>query len=137
MNKSKNIKKPLSVAFTDKGFINSELLNEYDLDGQIYELTYLLRTQNWKIENNRIVFPEIKDETMVSDLIAINTNKYILQLLEARKNEITNCSIYGIQNSSNRIEKEIQHYKNRIESCQQRIEESKQNIIDDELEMEE
>lgn len=137
MNKNENIEKPLSLAFTDKGFINSKLLNEYDLDGQIYELTYLLRTQNWKIENNIIIFPEIKDDIIVSDLIAINTNKYILQLLENRRNEIINCSINGIEKSINTIEKEIQQYKKRIKCCQQRIEESKQNIIDDELEMEE
>lgn len=132
-----NIKqKPLPVTFTDKGFINSKRLNEYDLDGQLYALDYFLRTQKWKIKDNKIVFPELNDDFIVDKLLKIHTSEYMNTLIKARLEQVTNCSFYGIESCRNTLEKELQHNKKVIDNCKNEIEQSQENHIED-MEMEE
>lgn len=56
--------KPL--AFEVDKLFNNNILQQYDKDGQIGFLKYLLTKDNWKIENNKIVFNEINTEEKVN-----------------------------------------------------------------------
>jgi len=68
MEENKIVKKPLPVAFTDKGFINSKFLKTYDMEGQIYILDYMLRNEQWKFEDNKIVFPNITNDIQMKQI---------------------------------------------------------------------
>lgn len=59
--------KPL-VFEVDKLF-NNNILQRYDEDGQIGFLKYLLTKDNWKIENNKIIFNEINTDEKVNEEI--------------------------------------------------------------------
>ena len=70
------IRNPL--AFTDKGFINSKILNQYDLDGQMDTLLYLLKTQQWEIINNKIIFTELINDNFIQTLLEVFEKKSII-----------------------------------------------------------
>lgn len=59
--------KPLTFE-VDKLF-NNNILQQYDKDGQIGFLKYLLTKDNWKIENNKIIFNEINTDEKVNEEI--------------------------------------------------------------------
>ena len=68
MSENKTMKEAFPVSFTDKGFINSKFLKQYDLEGQIYILEYMLRKEQWKIENDKIIFPSITNDIQMKQI---------------------------------------------------------------------
>lgn len=133
--KSNTNQQPLAVYFTDKGFFNSTYMNGYDLDGQIYVLEYLLRTQKWRIDNNKILFPELNDEK-IKKLSAISTEEHIILRLNARLEETLSCSVYGAEKRRASVSDEINHHKELINSYKRDLEQYGLKNIND-LEMEE
>ena len=59
--------KPL--AFEVDKLFNNNILQQYDKDGQIGFLKYLLTKDNWKIEDNKIIFNEINTDEKVNEEI--------------------------------------------------------------------
>ena len=53
------------LKFNEKELFNSEILHQYDEDGQLGFLGYLLRYKQWKILDNNIIFPEIKKQAEI------------------------------------------------------------------------
>lgn len=140
MSENKTMKNPFPVTFTDKGFINSKLLNQYDLDGQTYALQYFLRTQKWEINNNKIVFPELTNDELIQDLLNIHSTEYAITLIEQRLDQVSNCSIFGIESCRETLGNELKHHTNRKQKYERNLEEHKEITIEnsqDTLEMEE
>lgn len=98
------------LAFTDKGFVNSEVLNQYDLDGQIDFLLHLLKTQNWEILNNKIIFTELINDKFIQTLLEVFEKESIINNEKQKNIIVDNCNISGIEtvrkNIQNRIQKE-------------------------------
>lgn len=103
------IRNPL--AFTDKGFINSKILTQYDLDGQIDFLLHFLKTQKWEIINNKIIFTELINDKFIQVLLESFEKESIINN-EKQKNMIINdCEILGIQTARENIQSKIQKEK--------------------------
>ena len=99
------------ASFTDKGFINTKVLNQYDLDGQINMLLHLLKTQKWEIINNKIIFTELINDKFIQTLVEAFEKETIINN-EKQKNMIINdCEILGIQTARENIQSKIQKEK--------------------------
>ena len=133
MEENKIVKKPLPVAFTDKGFINSKFLKTYDMEGQIYILDYMLRNEQWKFEDNKIVFPNITNDIQMKQITKLQELDLKNFYFDIRADEVNRCSLMGINSQLHSIQiqkKKIQDEKENI------INEIKENNLDD-IEMEE
>lgn len=133
MEENKIVKKPLPVAFTDKGFINSKFLKTYDMEGQIYILDYMLRNEQWKFEDNKIVFPNITNDIQMKQITKLQELDLKDFYFDIRSDEVNRCSLMGINSQLHSIQiqkKKIQDEKENI------INEIKENNLDD-IEMEE
>ena len=133
MEENKIVKKPLPVAFTDKGFINSKFLKTYDMEGQIYILDYMLRNEQWKFEDNKIVFPNITNDIQMKQITKLQELDLKDFYFDIRADEVNRCSLMGINSQLHSIhiqKKKIQDEKENI------INEIKENNLDD-IEMEE
>ena len=133
MEENKIVKKPLPVAFTDKGFINSKFLKTYDMEGQIYILDYMLRNEQWKFEDNKIVFPNITNDIQMKQITKLQELDLKDFYFDIRADEVNRCSLMGINSQLHSIQiqkKKIQDAKENI------INEIKENNLDD-IEMEE
>ena len=133
MEENKIVKKPLPVAFTDKGFINSKFLKTYDMEGQIYILDYMLRNEQWEFEDNKIVFPNITNDIQMKQITKLQELDLKDFYFDIRADEVNRCSLMGINSQLHSIQiqkKKIQDEKENI------INEIKENNLDD-IEMEE
>lgn len=133
MEENKIVKKPLPVAFTDKGFINLKFLKTYDMEGQIYILDYMLRNEQWKFEDNKIVFPNITNDIQMKQITKLQELDLKDFYFDIRADEVNRCSLMGINSQLHSIQiqkKKIQDEKENI------INEIKENNLDD-IEMEE
>ena len=133
MEENKIVKKPLPVVFTDKGFINSKFLKTYDMEGQIYILDYMLRNEQWKFEDNKIVFPNITNDIQMKQITKLQELDLKDFYFDIRADEVNRCSLMGINSQLHSIQiqkKKIQDEKENI------INEIKENNLDD-IEMEE
>ena len=111
MEENKIVKKPLPVAFTDKGFINSKFLKTYDMEGQIYILDYMLRNEQWKFEDNKIVFPNITNDIQMKQITKLQELDLKDFYFDIRADEVNRCSLMGINSQLHSIQ--IQKKKNR------------------------
>lgn len=106
------------ISFTDKGFINSKVLTQYDLDGQIDILLYFLKTQKWEIINNKVIFTELINDEFVCTLLKVFEKEAIINNEKHRNIIINYCESLGIttarKNAENKIQKE-QVEKERLE----------------------
>lgn len=103
------VKYPLS--FTDKGFINTQILNTYDLDGQIDILLHFLKTQKWEIINNKIIFTELINDKLLEVLLDSLKKEVLINSHKQKYTILENCEVLGIQTVRKNIQKEIQKEK--------------------------
>lgn len=133
MEENKIVKRPLPVAFTDKGFINSKFLKTYDMEGQIYILDYMLRNEQWKFEDNKIVFPNITNDIQMKQITKLQELDLKDFYFDIRADEVNRCSLMGINSQLH----SIQIQKKKIQDAKENIKnEIKENNLDD-IEMEE
>lgn len=103
------IKNPL--AFTNKGFINSNVLKQYDLDGQIDILLHLLKNQKWEIINDKIIFTELINDKFIQTLLEVFEKEAIIDNEEHKNMIIDNCEIMGIKRYREDIQNKLQKEK--------------------------
>ena len=84
------------LAFTTVGFINSNELNQYDLDGQISFLNFLLKNTQWKFENKMIVFPSLYNELDIINFINRYTLESQINVYNQQLQITNNCQTQGI-----------------------------------------
>lgn len=99
------------LTFDDNNLFNSKLLHQYDEDGQKGFLGFLLRYKNWKIDKNKIVFPDIKNQRHIKSILKeydLDIKKFSYQI---QKQTLNDVSVFGLdrieQNLKNEY-KEIQ-----------------------------
>ena len=63
------MKEEIILKFDEKNLFNKDILHQYDEDGQKGFLGYLLRKNSWRISNNQIVFPDIKSNEKIKNLL--------------------------------------------------------------------
>ncbi len=129
--KSQEKQKNKGMIFTDKGFTNSIYMQQYDLEGQIYILGYMLRKEKWKIENNKIIFPDVKNETQIKKIVKMNELDLKDFYFDIRAEEIDRCRMVGIDSQAQYIKTQ----KIKIERQKQALDNS-QELQNDDIEME-
>lgn len=135
MLENKKEKMPLSVSFTDEGFINSKYLKQYDLEGQIYILEYMLRNEQWKFENNKIIFPSITNDIQVQQITKLQELDLKNFYFDIRADEVNRCSAMGISSQNRFIQ--IQKKKIQDEKAYIKNEIKENNLNNEDIEMEE
>ena len=103
------IRNPL--AFTDKGFINSKVLSQYDLDGQIDILLHLLKTQKWEIINNKVIFVELINDKFIQTLLKAFEKESIINNEKQKNMIINNYETLDIDTARKNIQDKIQKEK--------------------------
>lgn len=135
MSENKTVKKPLPVAFTDKGFINSKFLKQYDLEGQIYILEYMLRKEQWKIENDKIIFPNITNDIQMKQITKLQELDLKDFYFDIRADEVNRCSLMGINSQLRFIQVQKKKIQDEKENVKSEIKEN--NLNNEDIEMEE
>lgn len=113
------IKTPL--AFTEKGFINSNYINQYDLDGQISILSKFLRTQKWEFINNKIVFTELINDKFIEELVQLQEKEFFINHQKEKLYHIEHCEAVGISETKKYIEKSINEEIDNIEKLKKEV----------------
>ena len=111
------------VAFTSKGFINSKILNQYDLDGQISILSNLLKTEKWEILDDKIIFPNLINEKFVESLIKLFTLNSIIDNEKQKNITINYCELLGINKARENIAEKIKQEQKNLEKLNPKISE--------------
>lgn len=135
MSENKMMKEPLPVSFTDKGFINSKFLKQYDLEGQIYILEYMLRKEQWKIENDKIIFPSITNDIQMKQITKLQELDLKDFYFDIRADEINRCSLMGINSQLRFIQVQKKKIQDEKENIKSEIKEN--NLNNEDIEMEE
>lgn len=135
MSENKTMKKPLPVSFTDKGFINSKFLKQYDLEGQIYILEYMLRKEQWKIENDKIIFPSITNDIQMKQITKLQELDLKDFYFDIRADEVNRCSLMGINSQLRFIQVQKKKIQDEKENVKSEIKEN--NLNNEDIEMEE
>lgn len=92
------------LEFDSQNLFNSNKLQQYDKDGQLGFLGYLLRDEKFKIENNKIIFKGIKTEDDVEIKIdKFDTEKHI-EYIKHQLSAVDNSMIVGLSEYKKRLE---------------------------------
>lgn len=135
MSENKTMTEPLPVSFTDKGFINSKFLKQYDLEGQIYILEYMLRKEQWKIENDKIIFPSITNDIQMKQITKLQELDLKDFYFDIRTDEVNRCSLMGINSQLRFIQVQKKKIQDEKENVKSEIKEN--NLNNEDIEMEE
>ena len=115
------------LTFDEKELFNDRILQQYDEDGQKGVLGYLLRYKQWKIENNKIVFPDIKTRLQIFYLLREYENDERIQNTKIRQQVIRNVKSFGVEFCEKQEENRLLSFENKkkeIERKQKRTKES-------------
>lgn len=104
------------LTFDEKELFNSEILQQYDNDGQRGFLGYLIRHEKWTIEGGEIIFPEITKEEQIKEKIQAFDDYTKKGVLIAQKGIINEIYLFGGEEVRQKINKELQEIDNREES---------------------
>ena len=95
------------LKFDVKRLFNYEKLHEYDEDGQKGFLGYLIREEQWKIENDRIVFPNIVNVEQIKNLLDKFNDSILRAILIVKQGVIDQIYLYGTEEFRKQIDKQI------------------------------
>ena len=94
------------LKFDENNLFNSEILQQYDRDGQLGLMGYLLRNEKWEIVDNQIVFPEIQTEEKIQKSIEKYNLNVKKSLLQAKREVINLVFVLGYAETKTRLDKE-------------------------------
>lgn len=123
-----------NLTYDEKELFNSEILQQYDNDGQRGFLGYLIRHEKWTIEGGEIIFPDVKSEEIIQKLLKDYDTDVKKSNLQIMKQDLRNVSVFGLaslEHTIERIEKEIKENK---QETKQVFTEYQNNKIDEIIE---
>lgn len=109
------------LKYLQNGKFNSEILNQYDMEGQKYFLSYLLRKgYKFNIKNGQIEFKEITSENKIRDMIDKYNNESRIENLNIIKQSLRAIRIMGVEEYSQSLEKKLRSLKRTNKELQER-----------------
>lgn len=99
------------LQYDDNKLFNNDILQQYDEDGQKGFLGFLLRYEKWKIEENKIIFPKIKQKDVENLLKYYESSTRNYNLMIKRKT-LDGISIFGIGYEEKTISDEEKKIRN-------------------------
>lgn len=85
------------LSFNENSLFNSEILHQYDNDGQKGFLGYLLRYKQWKIVDNNIIFPNIKTRQQIYSSLKEYEYDEKIQNTKIRQTVIRTVKYFGVE----------------------------------------
>lgn len=107
-----------SLRFDERNLFNSEILHQYDADGQKGFLGYLLRKANWRITDNQILFQEIQTDEQIEQLLKYYDTDTMKSNLEIKKDILDKVMVLGFSRVKDIVDnegKEIESRENKTE----------------------
>lgn len=95
------------LKFNEKDLFNNEILHQYDKDGQLGFLGYLLRNKNWRMIDNSIEFPEITSKEKIQKVLKEYDKDTRKQYLQAQKRALERAYIEGNETYSKQLDEEL------------------------------
>ncbi len=106
------------LKFNEKELFNSEVLHQYDKDGQLGFLGYLLRYKQWEILDNNIIFPEIKQQEELAKALVEYTNDKKIENIKIRQQELRDARYFGIEHCERSTEQALKHLLKKKENLE-------------------
>ena len=101
------------LQFDTEELFNYEELHYYDEDGQRGFLAYLIKTEEWKVIDNKIVFINVISEKEVHELIKKYDTEIMKENLRIKKGALETISMVGLIKFQDMIEEEKQKIEKR------------------------
>lgn len=101
------------LKFDVEQLFNYEKLHEYDEDGQKGFLGYLIREEQWKIENDSIVFPNIVNVEQIENLLDKFNDTILRANLIVKQSVINQIYLYGTEEFRKQLDKQIEEIDNK------------------------
>ena len=101
------------LKFDVEQLFNYKRLHEYDEDGQKGFLGYLIREEQWKIENDSIVFPNIVNEEQIESLLNKFNDSILRANLVVKQGVINQIYLYGAEEFRKQLDKQIEEIDNK------------------------
>lgn len=105
-----------ALIFDEKELFNSQILQQYDNDGQKGFLGYLMRYEKWTVEGGEIKFPEITKEEQIKERLQAFNDDTKKSMLIAQKGIINEIYMFGGDEVRKRINKALQEIDDRERS---------------------
>lgn len=99
------MEKQYMLSFDEKELFNNKLTQQYDEDGQKGFLGYLLRYKQWKLNENKIVFPDVKTNEQVNELLKEYNRETLKDYLKIQRGILDKVAIFGVTNLEQMIKK--------------------------------
>lgn len=113
------------IYFSDKNLFSSSKLWEYDEEGQKFFLAYLMKSEEWHIENNTIVFKDLTSYNIDRKLQEYN-DYCKKEMLRHQKAILDYVKITSVDFCEKSIEKQLEEIKEREERLRKKDEIDKQ-----------
>lgn len=96
------------LKYSQNGKFNSENLTQYDIEGQKYFLSYLLKKgYKFNIKNGQIEFKEIASENKVKDIIDKYNNDSMIENLNIKRQSLAQIRMMGVEEYSRVLERKL------------------------------
>ncbi len=101
------------LKFNENNLFNSNLMKQYDQEGQRFFLSYLLKKgYKFKIKDNNIEFIDISSEDKIQKVINEYNNETRKNIREIELDAINRAEIIGIDAYRKQLELEIEKIEN-------------------------
>lgn len=101
------------LKFNVEQLFNYKILHRYDEDGQKGFLGYLIREEQWKIEDNSIVFPNITNEKQIESFLNKFNDSILRANLIVKQGVIDQIYLYGTEEFRKQLDKQIEEIDNK------------------------
>lgn len=95
------------LKYSEEKLFNSERLHQYDEDGQKGFLGYLIRNRNWEINNNTIIFPEIRTTEKIEKALSDYNISVLKDILYTKREALSAVTRLGTYNYEKILDKQI------------------------------
>ena len=97
----------MELSFNKQELFNNDILKQYDEDGQLGFLGYLLRNKEFIIEDNNIIFSKITSQSKIKKVLGEYNKQCIKEYLKAQKTILDDALVWGITETKDKIDKKI------------------------------
>lgn len=97
----------MELSFNNEDLFNNDILKQYDEDGQLSIVGYLMRNKKFIIEDNNIIFPTITSQSKIRQVIDEYNKDYIKGYLKTQKTILDEVLVFGITETKDRLDDKI------------------------------
>ena len=97
------------LEFNEKRLFNNEFFKNYSITDQKQFLAYLLRRSNFKIVDNKIIFPDIISNYQIKDMIRKLNIQILKNNFEIQKSAISDVENFGMDTTKKMLKKQEQN----------------------------